>query len=175
MSALLTLNALSKDEAQQAFYQCCSSAVWATQMVSCLPFKSEEDLFSQADRLWNGCKLADFLEAFSHHPRIGGDIETLRKKFGATAGWASQEQSGVSGASEEVLRALSSGNSEYESKFGFVFLICATGKSAAEMLVALQKRLPNTKDQEIVNAKVEQGKITQIRLKKLMEQLNGNS
>ena len=174
MSALETLNSLSKEDAQDAFYQCCSSTVWASLMVSCLPFKSEDDLFVQAEKLWNGCKLADFLEAFSHHPRIGGEIELLRKKFGATAGWASQEQSGVGGATEVVLQGLSVGNLEYEDKFGFVFLICATGKSAEEMLTALQKRLANTKDQEIINAKAEQSKITQIRLKKLLEQFNGN-
>ena len=171
MSALEKLNSLSIDEATKTFYLCCSSQVWAGQMASCLPFKSEEDLIAQADRLWNACKLADFMEAFSHHPRIGGDLETLRKKYQSTAGWASSEQSGVSGASEEVLQALNAGNVEYENKFGFVFLICATGKSAAEMLEALKKRLPNTKDQEILNAKVEQGKITHIRIKKLLGEM----
>ena len=167
MSAFEKLNSLSKEEATKALYLCCSSTVWANQMVMCLPFKSEDELIAQADRIWNSCKLTDFMEAFSHHPRIGGDLETLRKKYQSTAGWASQEQGGVAGASEEVLQELNKGNIEYENKFGFVFLICATGKSAAEMLEALKKRLPNTKDQEIVNAKTEQGKITHIRLKKL--------
>jgi 2-oxo-4-hydroxy-4-carboxy-5-ureidoimidazoline decarboxylase len=162
MSAFVKLNALSKEEAQKAFYQCCSSTVWATQMVSCLPFKTEDELFQQADKLWNCCKLSDYLEAFSHHPRIGGNVASLREKY---------EQKGVEGASNEVLEALSSGNTEYESKFGFVFLICATGKSATEMLEFLKKRLPNTTDQEILNAKAEQAKITQIRLKKLLQEL----
>lgn len=171
MTALEKLNALPKDEATKAFYLCCSSSIWAAQMVSCLPFKSEDDLLAQADKLWNGCKLTDFMEAFSHHPRIGGDLETLRKKFGSTANWASGEQSGVAGASEVVLQALNKGNIDYEDKFGFVFLICATGKSAGEMLEALLKRLPNNKDQEILNAKTEQAKITAIRLKKLLSQL----
>ncbi len=140
-------------------------------MAASRPFPSEEDLFAQADRIWNSCSLSDLLEAFSHHPRIGGDLETLRKKYQSTAAWASQEQGGVVGASEEVLQELNQGNIEYEKKFGFVFLICATGKSAAEMLQALKARLPNTKDQEILNAKIEQGKITQIRLKKLLGEL----
>lgn len=165
------LNSLSKEEAAKSFYLCCSSTVWANQMASCLPFKSEDDLLLQADRLWNACKLTDFMEAFSHHPRIGGDIETLRKKYQSTANWASQEQGGVAGASEEVLQQLNQGNIDYENKFGFVFLICATGKSAAEMLEALKLRLPNTKDQEIINAKTEQAKITHIRLKKLLGEL----
>lgn len=170
-SALEKLNSLPKDEAMKAFYLCCSSTVWATQMVTCLPFKSEDDLLAQAEKLWNGCKLTDFLEAFSHHPRIGGDLETLRKKFQSTAGWASQEQGGVAGASEVVLQALNKGNIDYERKFGFVFLICATGKSAGEMLEALLKRLPNTKDQEILNAKTEQAKITKIRLNKMLMEM----
>ena len=94
-------------------------------------------------------------------------MDALKKKYQSTAGWASQEQSGVDGASEEILRELNQGNIDYENKFGFVFLICATGKSSSEMLQALKKRLPNTKDQEIINAKTEQGKITRLRLNKL--------
>lgn len=168
----MKFNELSKEEAVKAFYLCCSSTVWANNMASCLPFKSDEDLIAQADRLWNACKLADFMEAFSHHPRIGGDIESLRKKYQSTAEWASQEQGGVAGASEQVLQELNQGNIDYEKKFGFVFLICATGKSATEMLEALKKRLTNTKDQEILNAKIEQGKITHIRLKKLLGELS---
>lgn len=171
LSALTKLNSLSKEEVTRRLYWCCSSSTWVSYMVECLPFKSEEDLLAQADRLWNACNLNDMMEAFSHHPRIGGDLETLRKKYQSTAGWASQEQGGVAGASEQVLQDLNQGNIDYEDKFGFVFLICATGKSATEMLEAMKKRLPNTKDQEILNAKTEQSKITQIRLKKLLGEL----
>ena len=138
-------------------------------MIQALPFTSVSGLLAAADRAWDQCQLPDLLEAFSHHPRIGGDVETLRKKFGSTSAWASQEQSGVQGASEEVLQTLSQGNLDYEKKFGFVFLICATGKSASEMLSALQVRLLNNKEQEVQNAKIEQGKITHIRIHKLLE------
>ena len=171
MNRISRVNSWSDEAAKAAFYQCCASTVWAQGLVEKRPFHSEEELLNTAEALWAKCALPDFLEAFSHHPRIGGNIQSLREKYKSTAAWASQEQKGVQGASEEVLEALSSGNTEYEKKFGFVFLICATGRSASEMLDALQKRIVNSKTQEIENAKNEQAKITQIRLKKMLEEI----
>jgi 2-oxo-4-hydroxy-4-carboxy-5-ureidoimidazoline decarboxylase len=95
-------------------------------------------------------------------------VAQLRARFASTSTWTSQEQSGVQGASEEVLQGLADGNREYEHKFGFLFLVCATGKSAAEMLGLLRERMKNEPEEELRNAAAEQGKITRIRLEKLL-------
>ena len=168
--SLYELNLLSDQDAKEALYRCCSSDRWATQLAYARPFKDETMLYERADQIWSTCNEADSLEAFSHHPRIGGNLAALREKFKATETWASQEQKGVSQASEEVLEALSAKNEAYEKKFGFVFLICATGKTAEQMLAALESRLANNREQELQNARTEQGKITLIRLKKLLKE-----
>ena len=105
---------------------------------------------------------------FQHHPKIGSVAE-LEKKFASTAKWASGEQAAVKDANQAVLQALSAGNEAYEAKFGYIFIVCATGKSAEEMLNLLKQRLPNSPEIEIEIAKGEQMKITIIRLKKLLE------
>ena len=176
MNPLQNINGLSQEEAYQAFYSCCSSRTWALIMVGGLPFKAEAEMFTLASKAWDQCKLPDWMEAFSHHPRIGGNMDVLRAKYQSTGlnlntQWPSQEQKGVMGASDAILQALAHENEQYEKKFGFVFLICATGKTASEMLDALSMRLPNTKEQEIENARNEQGKITVVRLKKLIEEM----
>ena len=99
--------------------------------------------------------------------RIGADLDALRKKFASTATWASGEQSGVASADEETLRALQQGNIDYEARYGFIFIVCATGKSAGEMLAILQSRLNNDPETELRIAAAEQAKITRIRLEKL--------
>jgi 2-oxo-4-hydroxy-4-carboxy-5-ureidoimidazoline decarboxylase len=103
----------------------------------------------------------------THHPRIG-DVSKLREKYKATATWSSQEQRGVQEASEEVLQGLADGNREYEARFGFIFLVCATGKSAGEMLALLRERMNNEPEAELRIAAGEQAKITRIRLEKLL-------
>lgn len=164
MARLDWLNALSEDEAREALHRCCGSIAWAREMAQARPFPTVEALHDRAEKAWRALDRKGKLEAFSHHPRIG-DVDALRAKL---AGWASQEQGGVRGASEEVLHALARGNDEYEKKFGFVFLICATGKSADEMLAALTARLGNDAATELENAAGEQAKITRLRLEKLL-------
>jgi 2-oxo-4-hydroxy-4-carboxy-5-ureidoimidazoline decarboxylase len=110
---------------------------------------------------------ADMLEAFSHHPEIGSDIASLRQRFAATAAWSSAEQAGVAGADDATLEALRDGNVRYREKFGYVFLVCATGKTAAEMLALLRARLAHDPDTELQIAAAEQAKITRLRLEKL--------
>ena len=135
-----------------------------------LPFFPADDmaeLLYDAEDQWYECNETDWLESFNHHPKIG-DMDSLKKKFATTAGWASGEQGAVAEASEETLKALAEGNEAYEKKFGFIFIVCATGKSADEMLQLLQERMPNDKEHEIVIAMDEQNKITQIRLQKLL-------
>jgi 2-oxo-4-hydroxy-4-carboxy-5-ureidoimidazoline decarboxylase len=96
-------------------------------------------------------------------------MASLEKKFGNAAQWSANEQSNVANASKEILETLAKGNQDYETKFGYIFIVCATGKSAAEMLALLQSRLPNDPEKEIEIAADEQNKITRLRLEKLLE------
>lgn len=164
---LAKLNQLDAETAAAEFTKCCGSSAWVQKMVEARPFADENHLFEAAHQSWNDCSEADGLEAFTHHPKIGGK-EELAEKFASTASWASGEQASVKEASDEVLEALSQGNIDYEAKFGYIFIVCATGKSAGEMLALLQKRLPNSPETEIKIAMAEQMKITIIRLQKLL-------
>ncbi|MFY1830456.1 2-oxo-4-hydroxy-4-carboxy-5-ureidoimidazoline decarboxylase [Myxococcus fulvus] len=167
MSALERLNTLSTDEARAELARCCGASRWADAMTKARPFRDAEHLFSEASSQWSRTGPEDWREAFTHHPRIG-DVASLRAKFAATANWSSQEQGGVSGAGEEVLQGLADGNKAYEERFGFIFLVCATGRSAQEMLGLLRARLGNAPDEELRIAAGEQAKITRIRLEKLL-------
>jgi 2-oxo-4-hydroxy-4-carboxy-5-ureidoimidazoline decarboxylase len=135
-------------------------------MVSERPFPSVGKVFDAAGRIWNALSQADWKEAFSHHPRIG-DLKGLRQKFATTANWASKEQAGVDGASDELLSGLAEKNRLYEEKFGYIFIVCATGKSAGEMLALVSERMKNEPGAEIRLAAAEQAKITKLRLEKL--------
>ena len=154
------LNALSGARAEEELLKCCGSQRWAKAVAARRPFKSREDLHRTAEIEWLKLKYPDWLEAFSQHPRIGERAKAQ--------GFAKQEQSGASGASDATLLSLESLNRLYEEKFGFVFLIFATGKSAEEMLGTLQRRLQNGRDVELKNAVGEQAKITRLRLEKLL-------
>ncbi len=136
-----------------------------------LPFIPADDLvelLEDAEEQWWKCNEDDWKEAFTHHPKIG-DADSLSKKFASTAQWASGEQSSVSLASKETIEALAEGNRLYEEKFGYIFIVCATGKSAEEMLGLLHARLPNTAAEEILIAADEQNKITKLRIEKMLE------
>ena len=165
-SGLARLNALEESEAHAALLRCCGSTRWVRAMLAERPFASENELLSAADRLWDETGPEDWREAMTHHPRIGE--RQLREKFAATAGWSNQEQRGVTEAGEDVLKGLADGNRAYEEKFGFIFLVCATGKSAAEMLELLRARMGNDRETELRVAAGEQKKITRIRLEKLL-------
>lgn len=167
-SKVESLNAKSSGEAAQDFERCCGSHVWVEKMLARRPFLSVDDLFCAADDIWFKLAHEDWLEAFAHHPRIGGDVEALRAKFASTASWAENEQKGVTQATEDVLHQLSKLNDDYFEKFGYIFIVCATGKSAQEMLEILKGRMPNAKDEELKVAAAEQAKITKIRLEKLI-------
>lgn len=136
-------------------------------MLTTLPVDNVEQLFRAADQKWNETGPEDWLEAFSHHPKIG-DLGSLQQKFANTSNWAQNEQSGVNGSTIDIIEALAAGNKAYEEKFGYIFIVCATGKSAAEMLDILQSRLPNVPETEMKIAAAEQHKITRIRLQKLL-------
>lgn len=161
------LNNLSIEESKTALEKCCGSSSWIKGMIKQKPFSSQEDLLHKADLAWATCNADDALEAFTHHPKIG-DVSNLEKKFASTKEWAGGEQKSVESAAREVIVALAKGNVEYEEKFGYIFIVCATGKSAEEMLSLLENRLPNAPEKEIANAMSEQHKITRIRLEKLL-------
>lgn len=158
---LAALNALPANEARRELLRCCGSIRWAERMAEGRPYADRAALLAAADRHWRDLEPMDWLEAFKHHPRIGA-----RKVESA---WAKAEQGGVAGAAEQTLQALVERNHAYERRFGHVFLVCATGKSAAEMLAILESRLPNDPDAELRVAAAEQAKITALRLDKLLE------
>jgi 2-oxo-4-hydroxy-4-carboxy-5-ureidoimidazoline decarboxylase len=166
---LTELNQLSPDQRRRELERCCGSMRWNMLMGQRFPFQNKEELFAAAEEVWFKLLPNDWLEAFAHHPKIG-DVDSLRAKFASTRHWAEGEQAGVSTASEEVLRALAEGNAQYENKFGYIFIVCATGKNAEEMLAILQARLPNDHVTELQIAAGEQNKITRIRLEKLLRE-----
>jgi 2-oxo-4-hydroxy-4-carboxy-5-ureidoimidazoline decarboxylase len=160
------INSWTKTEAEGAFLRCCGALRWAEQLAACRPFLTEQDLSNAAERIWQGLGRDDWLEAFAAHPKIG-DQSSLRAKFSNTAAWSTAEQAGLVGVADAVLQALAQGNRLYEEKFGYIFIVCATGKNAGEMLALLEKRLKNDPDKELLIAAGEQAKITQLRLQKL--------
>ena len=164
---LETLNRLSVQEAFEELFKCCGSTRWASHVNENRPFESETVLMNIADKAWASCKESDYKEAFTHHPKIG-DVESLSKKFASTAKWASGEQKSVESASKATITRLTEQNEAYLSKFGFIFIVCATGKSADEMLQLLEERIGNDQADELEIAAAEQHKITIIRLKKLL-------
>ena len=162
------LNQLPKPILAEALQKCCGSSAWVASMAASFPVFDAETLMDEAHTAWNKLDEADWREAFTHHPKIGGDVEALREKFATTSTWAEGEQASVKEASQATLEALAAGNEDYERKFGYIFIVCATGKTAAEMLALLQARLPNKPEDEILIAMGEQDKITRLRLEKLL-------
>lgn len=161
------LNRLPPAQLRESLTQCCGAAAWIEKMMYSFPVDDETALLNTASLHWHSCSEQDWKEAFTHHPRIG-DLASLQKKFASTAQWAAGEQAGAVNASMEVLQSLAEGNRLYEEKFGYIFIVCATGKPAAEMLQLLNERLQNNAQEEIKTAMEEQLKITIIRLKKLL-------
>ncbi len=163
-------DALPFPDALAEMQRCCGVPKWANHMADMRPYADAESVYQESEIAFDELSREDWLQAFSHHPRIG-DVDALRAKFAtldATKEWAQGEQSGTRAASDETLRALSEQNAEYEAKFGTVFIVCATGKSADEMLTILESRLPNDADDELKLAAAEQRIITRLRLEKLL-------
>ena len=164
------LNGLSGEAAEAALLRCCGSRRWAQAMVAARPFCSAAHLQGEALRLWWRLDDADWREAFTHHPAIGASLEGLRARFGATADWSEGEQAGVAQADGETLSALAVGNAAYADRFGFIFIVCASGLSAKAMLGHLRTRIDNLPEDELRVAAGEQAKITALRLNKLEPQ-----
>ena len=165
---LTRLNRLSPSEACDEFLKCCGSREWAQRMAGSRPFESLEQLHSRASEIWWTLDRIDWLEAFRSHPKIGGS-KAAEKVSEQSRAWSGEEQSGVKSASDQVLSELASLNKQYDEKFGFIFIVCASGKTSAEMLAILRARLTNEAETEMRIAASEQEKITKIRLRKLFD------
>ena len=164
---LESLNSLTISDANEQFETCCGAANWVEKMNQNRPFQNKDDLYQKAESIWYSLSSKDWLEAFTHHPKIG-NIDSFRKKFHNTKSISKDEQSGINDAAESTLKDLAESNQLYQDKFGFIFIICATGKSADEMLALIKIRLNNNANAEMLNAAEEQNKITQLRLEKLL-------
>jgi OHCU decarboxylase len=164
---LVHFNALSEEDAASELLSCCGAKRWAREMALARPYASAAELYATADRIWATMIEPDWLEAIACHPRIGE-----RKPAHASAKsqqWSSQEQSQTQAADASILAALAEGNNAYEKKFGITYIVCATGKSAGEMLAILQRRLSSTRETELTEAAAQQQLITRIRLEKWLQ------
>lgn len=164
VSVAAALNDASDADAQAMLRRCCGATRWVDGMLAHRPFAHGEAVMAAADEVWAQMQDADVLEAFGHHPEIGASLEALREKFASTAGWSAGEQSSVAAADEATLVALRDGNVRYRETFGFIFIVCATGKTAGEMLEILRARLGSDRETELRVAAGEQAKITKLRL-----------
>lgn len=163
MSVARYLNDLSDEDVRLELLRCCHSEKWAHALVASRPFAGDFELFERAESAWWDLDSTDWLEAFAAHPRIGDRPAA----DSSTAEWSSAEQSGMAEASDPVQSAMEAGNRLYESRFGHVFLICASGRSGEEMAAELTRRLSNTPAAELKTAAEEQAKITRLRLERL--------
>jgi 2-oxo-4-hydroxy-4-carboxy-5-ureidoimidazoline decarboxylase len=164
---LMGWNLKTEDLATADLLHCCASRRWAEQVVTMRPFADESSLYDAADRIWAQMKEPDWMEAFRAHPRIGErDAQHASEKSSA---WSEQEQAASGEAQGAVQEELAAGNRKYEEAFGFTYIICATGKSAEEMLSILNSRLTGSRDSELKEAAEQQRLIMQIRLKKWLQ------
>ena len=163
------LNSLPPEDAVAELLKCCGSARWAERMAAERPFEVVAELLESTDRIWWELEPQDWLEAFSHHPKIG-EKKAAAPQSSVAARWSEQEQAGTSTADEELLAELGALNRVYEERFGFIFIVCASGKTTEEMIALLRERLHNDVDTEVRVAAEEQRRITHLRLRKLLEQ-----
>ncbi len=161
-------NELESTEAAKDILSCCGASAWVDGMISKRPFEDEAAVLITADQVWRKLAPSDWLEAFKAHPKIG-ESRAAAQTGARSAAWSEQEQGSVPIAGDNVRLRLEEGNRAYEEKFGFIFIVCATGKSAPEILEILRQRLQNVKETELKEAAEEQRQITQLRLKKWLE------
>lgn len=168
---LQDFNQLSREELEEKLGTCCGSQTWVRSVIGKLPYGNAQSLLQQAQYAWyKECTQADWLEAFTHHPRIG-DKNNVSEKVQDSIHLAVVEQSGVEENDAKLLLKLHAANIEYEAKFGFTFIVCATGKKGVQMMALLEDRIRNTEDEELRIAMGEQWKITLIRMKKWLNEV----
>lgn len=165
--SLSVLNNATPEHAFALIESCCCAPRWVEAMVASRPFKNNDSVYQQAQQIWLSLDKNDYLAAFEGHPQIG-DITTLKEKYASTSHVAGNEQAGMSSAQESLLIEMAQINQQYLTKFGFIFIVCASGKSAEQMLNLIKNRINNTPATELIIAAQEQAKITQIRLEKLL-------
>ena len=162
---LAEFNALPPAQAESVLVDCCGSSRWAASVAAQRPYPDKEALYKAADAVWWKLGRTDWLEAFSHHPQIGDNpasgSDSSRK-------WAEGEQSGARAATDDVKARLARANRAYFDKFGYIYIVCATGKTAEGMLAILNQRLQNDEAGELSVAAEQQRLITRIRLDKLL-------
>ena len=162
---LAEFNALPSNQAESLLMDCCGSARWATIIAARRPYATPEALHKAADSDWWKLDRADWLEAFSHHPQIGDKAASGSE---SALQWAEGEQTGARIASDDVKARLARANRAYFEKFGYIYIVCATGKTAEGMLAILNQRLQNDLASELSIAAEQQRLITRIRLEKLL-------
>lgn len=167
MSGLDRLNALPADAAERELLTCCGSRAWARQVAAARPFPDAVALLERADAVWWALDEADWREAFRSHPKIG-EKKAEAGQTGREQAWSAGEQAGMTSAADATRDALADGNRAYEARFGYIYIVCATGRTADEMLALLQSRLRNDPATEIRAAAEEQRRITRLRLEKLL-------
>jgi len=170
ISRLDDLNALPPERAADVLRACCGASRWVASMAARRPFSSIDDALAAADAVWATLGPDDWREAFSHHPRIGEQRGAVQQHARGAA-WSSDEQRGVGAADDNVRAELARTNQEYEAKFGHIYIVCATGKSADELLAIARRRLQNEPSVELRVAADEQHHITRLRLRKLLSEL----
>lgn len=172
MSGLARLNAAPAAQAEADLLTCCGSREWARRVAALRPFAGGDALFDAADVVWWALDREDWLQAFRSHPRIG-ENKAEAGQTGREQGWSRGEQSGMDAAADATRRALADGNRAYEKRFGHIYLVCATGKTADELLSMLTQRLDHDPEAELRVAAGEQAKITRLRLQKLLSSSEG--
>ncbi|WP_058189184.1 2-oxo-4-hydroxy-4-carboxy-5-ureidoimidazoline decarboxylase [Terracidiphilus gabretensis] len=166
MNPILTAwNDAPEQTALSAMLACCGATRWATAMVAARPIPTPQSLYETADTIWSEMQESDWLQAFACHPRIGSR-KPAQHASTQSASWSNQEQSSTQSATEQTLAHLVILNTQYEERFGFTYIVCATGKSADEMLAILERRLSSDRPTELSEAAEQQRQITHIRLKK---------
>ena len=161
------LNALSAQDATLEFASCCGSESWIAGMLARRPFGSRDCVFLAAEVVFQSLQEADWQDAFAHHPRIG-EQRAAKAVSAGTARVSADEQSSIRVAGHAAQLELAHANAEYDQRFGFIFIICASGKSAEDILVALRERMGNSREIELLVAAREQRQITRMRLEKMM-------
>ncbi len=168
---LAALNLMPVEQAESALLACCGCAAWARAMMERRPYAAEAEFFTVAEERWWRLAPGDWLEAFHRHPKIGERRAAADKagtRSASEKGWSAQEQSAMGDAAQATRDALAAGNAEYQRRFGYIFIVCASGKSADQMLALLRQRLQNDAATELRIAAGEQAKITRLRLEKLL-------
>lgn len=158
-------NNLGMDEAAEEILSCCGAKAWARGMAARRAILDEASLLTASDEIWNSLAESDWLEAFHSHPRIGESASLAASTKESTA-WSGEEQGKVASASAEVMLALAEGNRTYEQRFNRIFIVCASGKTAPEILEILERRLKNDETTELREAAEQQRQIAQLRLRK---------